>query len=45
MIAGGPLGKKLIGNLKVYAGDKHPHEAQSPVALDIAALNRKNVGV
>ena len=44
MIAGGPLGKKLLGNLKVYAGDKHPHEAQSPVALDIAALNRKNVG-
>ena len=44
MIAGGPLGKKLLGNLKVYAGDKHPHEAQSPVAVDIGALNRKNVG-
>jgi large subunit ribosomal protein L13 len=45
MIAGGPLGKKLLGNLKVYAGDKHPHEAQSPVAIDIAVLNRKNVRV
>jgi large subunit ribosomal protein L13 len=45
MIAGGPLGKKLLGNLKVYAGDKHPHEAQTPVALDIGKLNRKNVGV
>ena len=44
MIAGGPLGKKLLGNLKVYAGDKHPHEAQSPVTVDIGALNRKNVG-
>ena len=43
MIAGGPLGRKLLRNLKVYAGDKHPHEAQSPVAIDIAALNRKNV--
>ena len=39
------LGKKLLGNLKVYAGDKHPHEAQTPVALDIGKLNRKNVGV
>ena len=45
MIAGGPLGKKLLGNLKVYAGDKHPHEAQSPVAVDIGVLNRKNVGI
>lgn len=43
MIAGGPLGRKLLGNLKVYAGDKHPHEAQNPTAVDIAALNRKNV--
>ena len=41
----GPLGRKLLGNLKVYAGDKHPHQAQEPVALDIGALNRKNVGV
>ena len=45
MIAGGPLGKKLMTNLKVYAGDKHPHEAQSPDKLDVAAMNRKNVGV
>ncbi len=45
MIAGGPLGKKLIGNLKVYAGDKHPHEAQNPVTVDVGAMNRKNVGV
>ncbi len=45
MIAGGPLGKKLLGNLKVYAGEKHPHEAQSPVAIDVAKMNRKNVGI
>ena len=38
------LGEAIIGNLYVYAGGEHPHEAQSPVALDIAALNRKNVG-
>jgi large subunit ribosomal protein L13 len=29
-------------NLKVYAGGSHPHEAQQPVKLDIAAMNRKN---
>jgi large subunit ribosomal protein L13 len=43
MIAGGPLGRKLLRNLKVYAGDKHPHEAQNPVTVDIAAMNSKNV--
>ena len=45
MISRGPLGRKLMRNLKVYAGDKHPHEAQNPVAVDIGALNRKNVGI
>jgi len=30
-------------NLKVYAADKHPHEAQKPELLDVKALNRKNV--
>jgi large subunit ribosomal protein L13 len=43
MISRGPLGRKLMRNLKVYAGDKHPHEAQNPTAVDIAALNSKNV--
>jgi large subunit ribosomal protein L13 len=42
MMARGPLGAKLMGNLKVYAGDKHPHEAQKPEPLDVKALNRKN---
>jgi large subunit ribosomal protein L13 len=42
MMARGPLGSKLMGNLKVYAGDKHPHEAQKPELLDVKALNRKN---
>jgi len=27
------LGKQMYRKLKVYAGDKHPHEAQQPVAL------------
>ena len=29
-------------NLRVYAGTEHPHEAQQPEALDVAALNAKN---
>jgi large subunit ribosomal protein L13 len=31
-----------MGNLKVYAGAAHPHEAQNPQVLDVAAMNRKN---
>jgi len=27
------LGKQMYRKLKVYAGDKHPHAAQNPVAL------------
>jgi large subunit ribosomal protein L13 len=38
----GPLGRKQMKNLKVYAGPDHPHEAQQPEPLDVAALNRKN---
>jgi large subunit ribosomal protein L13 len=45
MIARGPLGRQLMRNLKVYAGTKHPHEAQQPITLDVKALNRKNVRV
>ena len=36
------LGRQQISKLKVYAGPDHPHEAQSPVVLDIAAMNSKN---
>ena len=43
MLARGPLGRKIMGNLRVYKGATHPHEAQQPVALDVGSLNRKNV--
>ena len=43
MLARGPLVRRLMGNLKVYAGAQHPHEAQQPVAVDFKALSRKNV--
>lgn len=42
MLPRGPLGRQQLGNLRVYKGAEHPHEAQQPVALDIAVLNRKN---
>lgn len=42
MMPGGPLTRKQLGNLRVYSGSEHPHEAQSPVTLDVKALNRKN---
>ena len=27
------LGKQMFRKLKVYAGDKHPHQAQQPVQV------------
>ena len=42
MLPRGPLGRRQMKNLRVYAGTEHPHEAQQPVALDVAALNAKN---
>ena len=43
MIPRGPLGRVQMGNLRVYAGAEHPHEAQQPEPLDIASMNRKNM--
>ncbi|MEO0637314.1 MAG: 50S ribosomal protein L13 [Pseudomonadota bacterium] len=42
MMPGGPLSRKQLSNLRVYAGSEHPHEAQQPEALDVAAMNSKN---
>jgi large subunit ribosomal protein L13 len=43
MIPRGPLGRVQMGNLRVYAGAEHPHEAQQPQPLDVASMNRKNM--
>ncbi|WP_417581244.1 50S ribosomal protein L13 [Pelagibacterium sp.] len=45
MMPGGPLTRAQLKNLRVYAGGEHPHEAQQPETLDVAALNTKNVRV
>lgn len=42
MMPGGPLSRAQLKNLKIYTGAEHPHQAQQPELLDIAALNPKN---
>ena len=42
MITRGPLGRRQMRNLHVYAGPEHPHAGQQPTSLDVGALNRKN---
>ena len=42
MLPGGPLSRKQMKNLRLYAGPEHPHEAQNPEVLDVKAMNAKN---
>ena len=42
MISRNPLGRQQMRKLHVYAGSKHPHEAQQPEVLDVVAMNTKN---
>jgi len=35
MLPKGPLGRAMFKKLKVYAGQDHPHSAQTPQTLDI----------
>ena len=42
MVPRGPLGRQQMRNLRVFKGTEHPHEAQSPTVLDVAAMNSKN---
>jgi large subunit ribosomal protein L13 len=35
MLPKGPLGRRIYKKLKVYATDKHPHTAQTPVELKL----------
>jgi len=43
MIPRGPLGRVQFGNLRVYPGAEHPHEAQQPEPFNVGELNRKNM--
>jgi len=42
MLPGGKLSRQQMTNLRIYAGDEHPHEAQQPVVLDVKSMNKKN---
>ena len=35
MLPKGPLGRKLLKNVKIYTGTAHPHAAQNPQAIEI----------
>lgn len=40
MLPKGPLGRKQLKKLKVYAGPNHPHAAQQPQTLEVAGARR-----
>jgi large subunit ribosomal protein L13 len=42
MLPRGPLGRRQFANLRVYVGAEHPHVAQQPETLDVAAMSPKN---
>ena len=42
MLGRGPLSRQRLRNLRVYAGQDHPHTAQKAETLNVAAMNSKN---
>jgi large subunit ribosomal protein L13 len=42
MLPGGPLAKKQLTKLKIYSGDKHPHDIQKPKVIEFEKLNKRN---
>jgi large subunit ribosomal protein L13 len=42
MLPGGPLAKKQLTKLKIYAGESHPHDIQNPTIVNFKELNKKN---
>jgi large subunit ribosomal protein L13 len=42
MLPGGPLAKKQLTKLKIYRGEKHPHDVQNPKIINFGKLNKKN---
>ena len=43
MLPRGPLAKKQMSKLKIYRGDKHPHEVQNPKEVSLFKMNKKNL--
>jgi large subunit ribosomal protein L13 len=42
MVPRSPLGREQLRKLHVYPGPEHPHAAQQPAPLDVAAMSPKN---
>ena len=42
MLPGGPLAKKQLTKLKIYNGEKHPHDVQKPKIIEFGKLNKRN---
>ena len=42
MLPGGPLAKKQLTKLKIYNGDKHPHDVQKPKIIEFEKLHKSN---
>lgn len=45
MLSRDALGRQQMSNLRVYPGTEHPHAAQEPKSVDVAAMNPKNARV
>ena len=43
MMPGGPLAKKQLSKLKIYSGEKHPHDVQKPKIIEFEKLNKLNI--
>ena len=43
MLPGGPLAKTQLTKLKIYNGDKHPHDVQKPKVVEFEKLNKLNI--
>ena len=41
MMPDGPLGRRLLGNLKIYAGNRHPHDAQQPKPVTALLMGQR----
>ena len=43
MLPRGPLGRKMLGKLRVFAGPEHNHAAQQPIPLEVKCHNLHEV--
>ena len=43
MLPGSTLAKKQMSKLKIYRGDRHPHESQNPKEISLVQMNKKNL--